>query len=89
VRGVFHHTGRTQKQGVAIMETNLQWVSRLRSSTNGNPRFELHTDDGTYITQSDAACNYEVENIARHCPVKVELSLTRASRVWNIVQVSA
>lgn len=61
---------------------------RLNSSTNGNPRFRLVTMEGDYVTQSDSACSYDVENIVRKIPhgesLAVTLSLTPAGRVWNI-----
>ena len=55
---------------------------------NGNPRFRLGTTDGFYVTQSDAACSYEVDNIARKIPndesLAVVLKTTKAGRVWSI-----
>ena len=44
--------------------------------------------DADYVTQTDAACSYEVENITRAIPhggsVLVRLRLTPAGRVWDI-----
>ena len=68
--------------------TDLFSVTRLNNSTNGNPRYELHTSDGNYRTQSDAACAYDVANIVRTIPhgetIPVTLHTTPAGRVWNI-----
>lgn len=66
--------------------TTLLYADRLKNSTNGNPRFRLHTSDGSYQTMSDAASAYDVENIlhrARKAPmgVAVTLTLTPAHRV--------
>lgn len=57
----------------------LEGVRRLHNSTNGNPRFELHTDQGTFTTSSDASWNYEVTNYK--LPALLTLTLTRAGRV--------
>lgn len=75
------------------IETDLYYAERLNLSTNGNPRFRLATADGPYVTQSDASCSYDVENITRPIPhggsQRVVLSLTKAGRVWNIEKVTA
>ena len=73
----------------AITETvTLHGASRLNSSVNSNPRFTLHTSAGDYMTQSDAAINYEVDNITRGrnagANVRVELTMTPAGRVYDI-----
>lgn len=64
-------------------------VDRLNCSVNGNPRFDLHTSAGTFTTQSDASCSYDIENVARMIPaggagLPVTLKTTRAGRVWDI-----
>lgn len=64
-------------------------TERLNSSVNGNPRFRLITNKGAYITQSDGACSYDVDNVARKIPsngngLPVEIKTTRAGRVWSI-----
>lgn len=68
--------------------TTLWGATRLNSSVNGNPRFTLHTDDGDFTTQSDAAISYEVENITHRIPEgqgrAVTLTATRAGSVWDI-----
>lgn len=84
-------------KGTAV-RTSLVSVTRLNNSVNGNPRFRLNTLHGEYVTQSDAACSYDVDNIARGIrtrddgqavAVPVVLSLTPAGRVWNIVKAEA
>jgi len=35
---------------------------RARCSANGNPRYRVTTDHGTYDTETDAACNYGITN---------------------------
>jgi hypothetical protein len=76
------------------LTTSLVSVKRLNNSVNGNPRFRLNTLHGEFVTQSDASCSYDVDNIARkirqrdtgeNVAVPVVLSLTPAGRVWNIV----
>lgn len=68
--------------------TDLFSATRRNNSVNGNPRFDLHTSDGTFTTQSDAACSYDVDNITRTIPrgetIPVVLHTTPAGRVWNI-----
>lgn len=78
------------------MRCQLLTAERLNSSTNGNPRFRLilsnvagDESDGhwthSYVTQSDAACSYEIENYTRKPqPVIVNITLTRANRVSDI-----
>ena len=39
-------------------------IERRTLSTNGNPRFTLYTDYGTFQTQSDAALRDSIENYA-------------------------
>lgn len=69
------------------VRTTLIGTRRLNCSSNGNPRFELITTDGRFTTQSDAACSYDVDNIARRIPdngLSVLLRTTPAGRVWSI-----
>lgn len=63
----------------ATCTVTLEGSRRLGCSVNGNPRFELFTDQGTFIVSSDASCNYEVTNY--RTPARVHLWLTRAGRV--------
>lgn len=77
------------RKGTTIA-TDLFSAERLTNSTNGNPRYKLHTSDGVFQTQSDASCSYDVDNITRTIPrgetIPVTLHLTPAGRVWNIVR---
>lgn len=70
------------------VETDLYGAERLPNSTNGNPRFTLLTGDGSYRTQADAACSYDVDNITRRIPdggsIRVQLRATPTGRVWDI-----
>lgn len=71
------------------IETTLFAAERLNNSVNGNPRYRLITSSGSYQTQSDAACSYVVDNIARRIPndgfgLAVTLTTTKAGRVWKI-----
>jgi hypothetical protein len=74
----------------SIITTDLFSATRQGCSVNGNPRFDLHTSDGTYRTQSDAGISYEVYNIVRTIPrgetIPVILHTTPAGRVWNIIR---
>ena len=87
------NTNQGREDVGASREVDLFWSERLPLSVNGNPRFRLGTADGSYVTQSDASCSYDVENITRRIPeggsVRVVLSLTRAGRVWNIERVAS
>jgi hypothetical protein len=59
-------------------------LTRLKYSRNGNPRYEVALDNGNhYITQTDSACAYEIDNVD-YRGVTVELSLTKAYRIWGI-----
>lgn len=40
----------------------LEWVERLGSSRNGNPRFAVTVDDTEFRTQIDGSVGYEVSN---------------------------
>lgn len=72
----------------STIRTDLFNATRRNNSVNGNPRYDLHTSDGTFTTQSDGACAYDVDNIIRTIPhgetIPVTLHTTRAGRVWNI-----
>ena len=77
------------------MRCQLLAAERLNSSVNGNPRFRLilsnvagDESDGhwthSFITQSDAACSYDVENYVRMDQPIVDVWMTRADRVYRI-----
>lgn len=80
------------RQGKTI-QVRLYGAERRNSSVNGNPRFWLHTSEGDYATQSDAAISYEVENITHQIPqgdagIRVVLTMTKADRVYDIKVLS-
>lgn len=69
-------------------------IERRNSSTNGNPAFVLHTSEGNYQTQTDAALGYGIENLTNSrfpdtyvigddVPA-VTLLATPTGRVWGI-----
>lgn len=61
---------------------------RLNNSFYGNPRFRVEFDGdlGTAITQSDASCNYDVENFthSRHAGDTFTVKTSRAGRITHI-----
>ncbi len=63
-------------------------AERLTNSVNGNPRFKITFDDGErYITSTDAACSYDVENLLgrRGEPsYPVHVWLTKAGRIEGL-----
>lgn len=66
-------------------------ATRKGSSTNGNPTWILHTDEGDFTTQTDASIGYAVSNFTHsvHGLIgkRVVLSATRARRVFNVKAV--
>jgi len=75
-----------------MIRTTLIDATREGASTNGNPKWALLTTDGTYHTQADAACSYDVDNLRREAArtgdntpgILVTLYTTKAGRVWGI-----
>jgi hypothetical protein len=65
----------------------LENVKRLNSSSMGNPRFVLTIDAVRYQTQDNAAVGYDVEN--HKVGQRVELTLSRAGRVIDMVRVES
>jgi hypothetical protein len=72
-------------------------ADRLTSSANGNPRFRVtfryYDDSGkidtlVFLTSSDAACSYDVENVLRSGE-EVVIGLTRASRIETISRLDS
>lgn len=63
-------------------------LDRMPNSVNGNPRYRLTTDAGEYITSSDHAFVYGIENGFRprnHWEGrKAWITLTRAGRVSDL-----
>lgn len=64
--------------------TTVHALHRLNNSVNGNPRYDIHTSDGVFRTQSDAAFVYGIGNDGGPAGKRCVLSLTRAGRVWNL-----
>lgn len=59
-------------------------IERINSSTNGNPNFRVHLDNGNvYRTSSDSSVVYEINNPV-YRGVTVRLLLTEANRIWDI-----
>lgn len=74
-------------------------AERTRNSVNGNPGYKLHTSDGVYPMQTDAALGYAIDNyvwsehratrmddlvIGNPAEPRVTLLATPAGRVWGI-----
>ncbi len=70
----------------------IEGLTRLPNSVNGNPRFRVwvskhddYADEafryGEYVTQSDAALGYGIENPDHRSPNPVRFTLTRAGRI--------
>lgn len=57
----------------------LEYTTTLNVSRYGNPRYRLHTSNGPYTTQTDAAVNYSVTNYKQGR--EVVLTLTANGRV--------
>lgn len=77
---------------VRVMETitgQIVQAASLPNSASGNPRWRVMFCDAysgalsTLDTKSDAACNYDVDNMRRTGTV-VECTLTRAGRIETI-----
>lgn len=83
---------KVNKMPIKVAKVNLLGVTRLPSSRNGNPRFALLTDSGTFKTATDSAISYEVENLdrargrAEACGrmFPIRMALTRNGRVFDI-----
>jgi len=62
----------------------ISFLTRLKPSVNGNPRFRIHFDDGSSaITSSDAMFCYGLEN-RENIGQPVEVTFTRAVRVSDV-----
>jgi hypothetical protein len=76
------------KRKEVTTEVLMYGADRMGCSVNGNPRWSISTADGTYVTQSDSACSYDVDNIRRTIPyegsIRVRLTTTPAKRVLKI-----
>ena len=63
-------------------------ANRLKNSTNGNPRWRLRTSVGVFVTQSDSAVNYDVNNFLHSSlglvDKEVRFTTTKAGHVWRM-----
>ena len=69
-----------------VMVTHLE---RLNNSVNANPRYRVHTSEGSYITSSDESFVYGIENgwTSLHRWVggrRAWITLTRAGRISDL-----
>lgn len=72
-----------------VQRKTIERAESLNCSVNGNPRFLVHFTDGTSaVTMSDAAVNYDIDNLAR-LGDELEVTFTRAGRVSYARPVSA
>jgi len=63
----------------------IQHSSRLRNSTNGNPRYRVTFTDGTVLdSQSDASWCYAFGNPGIRDGSTVEITLTRAGKISHM-----
>lgn len=59
-------------------------IERIGVSTNGNPRYRVTFDGGaTYDTQSDASCNYGINN-PEWLNVSLDIALSKAGKITHI-----
>ncbi len=72
------------RKGHKQVTTKLLGARRLGVSAYGNPTWELQTDAGTYRTQANASCGYEIENYMRRGRIMVTLTMTASGRVYGI-----
>lgn len=61
----------------------LHELERIGNTVNGNPRYRLHTDEGTFLTQSDAGVVFGITN-DKPVGKRVRLTMTPARRVWDM-----
>ena len=65
---------------MGTVQTIIRDVTHRGTSSYGNPTLTLHTDDGEYITQSNAGWSYAAMN-SEWRGVPVTLHLSRYGRV--------
>lgn len=62
----------------------IDWIERVGNSVNANPRYRVRFTDGcVLLTQSDATCNYGINN-PEYQDGPVLLTLSRHGRIVNI-----
>lgn len=63
-------------------------MARLNNSVNGNPRYMIHTNEGSYITSSDHSFVYGIEDGLRGAHRwegrRAWITLTRANRIEDL-----
>lgn len=75
------------KGGSLLMGVMIDSVRRIGTSTMGNPRYRLYTDNGPFDLMSDASVTYGLDDhVGKHL---VCLELSRAGRVRYITPMSA
>jgi len=78
------------KGATTIVTGRVVYASRLDNSMAGNPRFRITLEGGAvYLTRSNSACNYDVENVlgpGLHRTPLVVLTL-EDGRIVNIEKV--
>lgn len=78
-----------------IENVQIRAAERTRNSANGNPGWKLYTSEGTFLTESDAALGYGIENytnsrhpdthvIGDNVPAVTLIVTERAARVCYI-----
>jgi hypothetical protein len=68
----------------------IDYVTRQKSSVNGNPAFMVYFTDGSSSrTKSDSSCAYEIENLthSRYKGREVAITFTKAGRIETITLV--
>ncbi len=73
-----------------VIEVDMLSRERVGCSRNGNPRFRITTDKGTFLTAPDASVSYDIENwfhrqtgMNRH---SVKFTLNGRGHVVNVEQ---
>ena len=70
-----------------MVKTTLLGATRLRNTTVGNARYELHTSDGNFRTKANSAVVDDLQNLLHRLggqPTEVKLTLTARGTVWDI-----
>lgn len=67
------------------IETTVWHLERINNSVNGNPRYKVGTEDGVFITSSDHAFVWAINNGWRDKTSRpARLTLTRAGRIEGL-----
>ena len=68
---------------MSTIQTRIVSLRRLPSSSNGNPQFEVTTDNGVFKTGVDASCAYGIEN-SEYRNVSVILTLNGSNHIVGV-----